>query len=271
LRNIAQKPEILYTIGTPLQELLLKPRVAIVGSRTITPYGKHVTSTLAGKLAEHGVVIISGLALGVDACAHQAALESGGRCIAVLPCPLDNIVPTTNRRLAQAILDGGGTLVSEYAPGAEIFKHNFVERNRLMSGLADAVLITEAAEGSGTLHTADFALDQSKEVLAVPGNITSTNSQGANKIIGSGRAVMVNSYKDVLYALKITDKQIAQTELFGRNPQEQIILDLVQAGVSDGEQLRVGSKLDTSKFNQVLSMLEIRGKIRPLGANHWGV
>ena len=163
LRHISDSPQKLYVWGN-LTPLLAKPRLAVVGSRKVTPYGKAVTSDLVRTVAGQGVVIISGLALGVDALAHKAALEAGGYTIAVLACGLDKPYPSTHRQLARQILERGGALVSEYPEGTPPLQHQFIERNRLVSGLSDGVLITEAAEKSGTLHTANFALDQGKTV-----------------------------------------------------------------------------------------------------------
>jgi len=269
MRHIPDPPQVLYHLGAPLSELLKRPRVTIVGSRRTSAYGRQVTTKLAGQLAERGIVIVSGLALGIDAVAHQAALEAGGKAIAVLPGPLDNIVPATNRRLAQAILDQGGALVSEYAPGTMPQKQYFIARNRLMAGLGQVVVITEAAAKSGSLHTAEFALDQGKTVLAVPGNITQTGSAGTNNLLKTNQAGVVTSYIDVLHALDLEEASVAEVARKGRNPQEQSLLDLLQQGVSDGEELLQQSKLSASAFNQTLTMLEISGKIRPLGANQW--
>ncbi|MDB5164622.1 MAG: hypothetical protein JWL89_248 [Candidatus Saccharibacteria bacterium] len=269
LQQIPTPPEQLFHAGAPLGDLLARPRVAIVGSRMVTPYGKQITTELAGKLAEHGIVIISGLALGVDGLAHQAALDVGGLTIAVLPTPLDTIAPPTHWRLAKRILDQGGALLSEYAPGEQSYKYNFVNRNRLVSGLADVLLITEAATKSGSLHTAEFALQQGREVMAVPGNITSRTSAGTNNLIKQG-ATPVTSCIDVLHALGLESNQTNQ-KVRGRNENEQTVLDLLQKGTQDGEKLLAQSKLSVSVFNQILTMLEITGKIRPLGANQWSI
>ena len=269
LRHIPSPPRQLYVAGVPLRELLKRPRVAIVGTRKITPYGKQVTLRLAGELASRGIVIISGLALGVDATAHQAALEAGGQAIAVLPSPLEKIVPATNRPLARQILDQGGALVSEYGSYDITYKQNFIARNRLVSGLADALLIPEAAEKSGSLHTARFALEQGKEVLAVPGNITVPSSVGTNNLLKRGHAAPVTSYQDVLHALDISDIRMEAPRIRGRNGQEQTLIDLLYDGVSDGFQLLEQSKLSVSELDRILTMLEVTGKIRSLGANHW--
>jgi DNA processing protein len=271
LRKMAKPPSQLYHTGVPLNKLLKRPAVAIVGTRKISAYGKEVTIRLAGELAEQGVVIISGLAYGVDATAHQAALEAGGLAIAVLPGPLERILPAHNRWLAKQIVEEGGALVSEYSPDEVTFKQNFVARNRLVSGLADAVLITEAAEKSGSLHTANFAIEQNKEVLAVPGNISNFGSVGANNLIKMHKAGLVMSYIDVLNALDLINHKTAARVVRGRNANEQTLLDLLLQGVREGEKLLEASKLSVSEFNQALTMLEIGSKIRPLGGNQWAI
>lgn len=271
LRHIPGPPEQLFTLGAPLSDLLKRPRVAIVGTRRITPYGRQVTTEFATKLAEQGVVIISGLAYGVDTVAHRSALDAGGQAIAVLPSPLDNIVPVANRQLARSIVDKGGALVSEYASGREPFKQNFIVRNRLVSGLADAILITESPEKSGALYTANFAVDQGRDVLVVPGNVTSSASAGTNNLLKQGQAAPATSYKDVLLALGLTEHSAEVRGIKGDNPQEQTLLDLMLTGVSDSLQLLTQSHLAVTEFNRTLTMLEITGKVRPLGANHWAI
>lgn len=270
LRSIPSPPKELFHRGQPLTELLKRPTVAIVGSRGVTTYGTQVTNDLATKLAEQGVTIVSGLALGVDAIAHQAALEVGGLTLAVLPSSVEEPYPATNRQLAEKIVVQGGALISEYPAGTKSFKTNFVARNRLVAGLADAVLITEAAEASGSLHTAEFARKQGKKVLAVPGNITSPGSAGTNGLIKTG-AIPVTSHKDVLEALGLVEHARAANAVKGDNDTEQAILELILSGISDGEVLLKASGLDISLFNQTLTMLEISGKIRSLSANQWSI
>lgn len=272
LRALADAPKELFVLGNDLSELLSRPSVAIVGSRKVTAYGQQVTVKLAGELARAGVVVVSGLAIGVDGIAHRAALEAGGLTVAVLPSGLGHIYPATHHQLARQIIEKGGALVSEYTEDAKIaYKGNFVARNRIVSGLSDAVLITEAAEKSGTLHTADFALQQGIDVLAVPGNITSPTSAGTNNLIRAG-AIMITSVKDVFEVLGIqpTGKQQA-TAIRGDTPEEQALLDLLFAGVQAGDELLEASKLDVRQFNQTLTMLEIRDIIRPLGNNCWAI
>lgn len=270
LRHLKGKPKQLYHAGASLKELLGRPRVTIVGTRRISPYGVRVTRQLAEQLAEQGVVIISGLAFGVDAIAHEAALEVGGRCIAVLPSPLDNIVPVSNARLAVRILDGGGALVSEYAPGEIPLKQNFIARNRIMSGLGQVVLVTEAREKSGTTHTSRFALEQGIDLLAVPGNIYDQGSVVTNNLIKSGAGI-VTSVDDVLHAIGLSKHNTPVKLVRGRNANEQSILDLMLTGISDADDLLDKSGLEVSKFNQSLTMLELGGKIRAIGANNWAI
>lgn len=268
LRNISSPPRRLFVMGSDVNELLKKPCVTIVGSRKVSAYGKSVTSGLAGELASAGIVIISGLALGVDSIAHKAALDAGGLTVAVLPTGVNNVYPSTNRWLAEQILQHGGALVSEHDDGMPNMKHRFIERNRIASGMGDALLITEAAERSGTLHTANFALEQGKPVLAVPGNITSPTSAGTNNLIKAG-ATPVTSAQDIFNALGLELTEKKREAPRSANPNEQILLDLLFDGVSDGSELLIQSKLEVSAYNQTLTMLEIRGRIRPLGNNHW--
>lgn len=270
LKLIASPPQILFHCGADLSELLKRPRLAIVGSRNVSVYGRQVTARLARELAEQGIVIISGLALGVDAIAHTAALDAGGLTIAVLPSPIDQTYPASNAQLARRIIASGGAVVSEYDEVTYSFKTNFVARNRIVAGLAQAVLITEAAEKSGSLHTARFALEQGKDVLAVPGNITNIGSVGTNNLIKAG-ALPVTDYKDVLHAMDLRPHHTLPKDVKGRNANEQTVIDLLIQGNNDGDVLLKKSQLSISDFNQVMTMLEIGGKIRALGANKWSL
>jgi DNA processing protein len=270
LQTIASPPKEIGVLGN-IQPLSDGPVVSVVGSRSATPYGRQVTIQLVKELAARGVAIVSGLALGIDSIAHQAALEAKGYTAAVLPSPVDDVYPASHRRLAQQILASGGALISEYSElgRPEAFKSRFIERNRLVAGLADALLITEAGERSGTLHTANFALDQGKTVLCVPGNITSPLSLGTNNLIKSG-AVPVTDIKDILQALGLSEAQTEAT-IYAANDNEAAILEVIRDGVTDSAILLSRSGLSTSQFNQTLTMLEITGKIRPLGAGHWAL
>jgi DNA processing protein len=270
LLTISSPPQKLFVRGANLDDLLIRPAVAIVGSRRITPYGRQVTYNLARELAEQGVVIISGLAIGVDSEAHRAALSVGGLTLAVLPRSLTNIYPATNSQLAQQIIDSGGALVSEYEYDDFAYKSNFVARNRIVTGLANVLVITEATEKSGSLHTAAFAMDHGQTVMAVPGPITSPNSAGTNNLLKSS-VIPVTSIIDVLHALQVVPHGTKLLQVRGRNRNEQTVLDLLLTGIRDGNELLAASLLSTSQFNQVLTMLEISNKIRALGANQWAI
>lgn len=267
MTNIPSRPENLFIMSQNMEEILSRPAIAVVGSRRITTYGRVITTRLVTELARAGVVIVSGLALGVDAVAHRAALDAGGITIAVLPCGLDTIYPASHRGLAEQILAQGGALVTEYSGGDRIYPSNFIARNRIVSGISHATLITEAAEKSGTLHTARFALEQGKDVLAVPGNITSSTSTGTNNLIKTGATPVTNT-DDIFHALGIKRPSYSHKSR-GSTPQEQALLDLIHKGISNGEDLLQQSSMDITTFNQSLTMLEITGKIRSLGANHW--
>lgn len=269
LYNISDPPKQLYYLGD-LTTALTGPTLAVVGSRKVTPYGRAVTDKLVREAAKQGITIISGLALGVDALAHQAALTEHAKTVAVMPCGLDKIYPTSHHQLATTILQAGGALISEYPEGTEPFPANFVARNRIVSGLADAVLITEAATKSGTLHTANFALEQGKTVMAVPGNITSELSAGTNNLIKSG-AVPVTEIRDILSAMNLEKITSSVIKPMGETAEETTILELLFSGVSDGSELLHKAELAPHVFNQSLTMLEIQGKIKPLGAGHWSL
>lgn len=267
LTHISQPPKELFYLGD-IKPLLESTVVSIVGSRSMTPYGKQVTIMLSSGLAKRGIAIVSGLALGIDAVAHNAALEAGGYTVAVLPSSLENIYPSSNRNLAERILENGGALISEYSSDQTIaFKTNFIERNRLVSGLCDGLLITEASERSGTLHTANFALEQGKTVMAVPGNITSPTSSGTNNLIKTG-AIPITNTKDVLRALGI-NLQTKLIDVTPANANEAAVLEAMKLGQTESGQILLSSKLAPEVFSQTLTMLEISGKIYPLGNGHW--
>lgn len=264
--EIAHPPKQLFTIGADISDYL--PAVTIVGSRKLTTYGREVTYKLAYDLAKSGITIVSGLALGADGIVHQATLDARGRTIAVLAGGLDSIHPASHRNLAIEILKRGGSLISEYPAGTPPLKQNFVARNRLVAALSDVVLITEAAEASGSLITARFGIEQNKTVAAVPGPITSGQSIGTNNLIKSG-AVPVTEAEDILQILGVKASATARTEIFGDTAEEQIIIDLMQTGITALEELQKQSQLDPAIFSQTITMLEISGKIRPMGAAHW--
>ena len=250
--------------------------VAVVGTRKPSRYGIEVTSRIAYDLAKSGVIIVSGLALGVDALAHQAALDAGGITIGVVMDELPDISPKTNVPLAKRMIDSGGAVISEWSKGdnTTFNRASFLKRNRLVSGLADAVIITEAAAKSGTLNTASHALAQGREVFVVPGNITSPLSEGCNNLLKQG-ATPITCAQDVLEViapdLLPSNKQKQPSLLFGDTPAETTILQLIASGVRDGEALQQQSKLSAAEFSTTLTMLEINGLTKPLGANQWTI
>ncbi len=268
-KGLVQIPKQLRVAGTEFLTLMQQPRIAVVGSRKVTPYGRGVTQALVSFLASRGVVIVSGLALGVDSIAHQACLDAGGKTIAALPAGLERIYPTTHTNLAHNILKSGGALVTEYDEDMEPYPGNFLQRNRIIAALSEAVVVTEAAARSGSLNTANHALELGKPVFAVPGNITSPLSAGCNNLIKAG-AIPVTSPDDILSNLgwESTEKKRA---VIGDNEEERILIGLLLGGLNDGAELLQKSGLDPGLFNRTLTMLEITGKIRPIGANHWTV
>ncbi|NDC93848.1 DNA-protecting protein DprA, partial [bacterium] len=261
-------PQTLFYLGADPNELLQGPSVAIVGSRKMTPYGHAVTTKLATDLTRAGVTVVSGLALGVDAAAQRAVVAAGGKTIAVLAGGLDAIHPASHAGLARQIVDLGGVLASEYTVGVPAHKSQFIARNRLVAALADAVIITEAAIKSGSLHTADFALDLGKPICAVPGPITSNTSQGTNQLLKNGAHVIACA-QDVLDILGIGPLTSKQQTIFGLNPQQMKILSLMQTGVNKSEELYAKAGMNESDFAQALTMLEIHGHIRSLGSSNW--
>ena len=195
LREIADPPVTLYVRGA-WAECVEAPCAAVVGSRRASTYGQNVASMLGRDLASRGVTIVSGLARGIDAAAHRGALEGGGRTVAVLGTGIDGVYPRDHRKLADEILERGGALVSQFPLGTPPVSENFPYRNRVISGLSLGVCVVEAAENSGSLITARLAMEQNREVYAVPGNITSRNSFGTNYLIKSAGAKLVQQWQD---------------------------------------------------------------------------
>ncbi len=200
LREIADPPITLYVTGA-WEACLDQPCVALVGSRRCSTYGQNTALMLARDLAQRGVTIVSGLARGIDAAAHRGALEAGGRTVAVMGTGIDQIYPRDHKKLAGEILGNGGALVSEFPLGTPPAPQNFPYRNRVISGLSLGVVLVEAAENSGSLITARLAMEQNREVFAVPGNITSRNSFGTNYLIKGAGAKLVQQWQDVVTEL----------------------------------------------------------------------
>jgi DNA processing protein len=266
LLDIAKVPKSLWFIGKIPK---LAPTVAIVGSRKPTEYGRYVTHKLASQLAARGVIIVSGLALGHDGLAHRGAIDGGGITVAVLGSGLREITPRTNINLAEEIIKKNGAIISEYEPDMPVHAGSHLARNRLISALSDVVIVVEAGIKSGTLNTAMHALEQNKELMAVPGNITSPLSVGCNKLIAQG-ATPVTSVDDVLEKLGL----VAIAENDGELPlfssdSERLIVKMIKSGVSDGDKIIAELGQTASEFNRAITMLELAGVVRSLGANRW--
>ena len=245
--------------------------VAIVGTRKPSAYGHEIATKIASECAKNGIVVVSGLALGIDSIAHRAAIDSGGKTIAVLANGVDKIYPRSHEDLGQKILQTKGVILSEYPNNTPARPWQFLARNRIVSGLADAVVIIEAASRSGTLSTANHALDQGKEIFAVPGNITSPLSAGCNQLIKNG-ANPLTSVEDLLDFL-IPDRFEKQTQLFkGDTREENVVLEfLSKNGTTSSDTIIKQTKLSASEFNQAITMLELKGLVLNNGGEKWSL
>lgn len=195
LKKIYDKPIVLYIKGN--KSILNEFSLAIIGCREHTKYGEMVAKNMSYQISKNNIVTISGLAMGIDSIAHKETLRAKGKTIAVIGSSIDNIYPEENKELAKEIIKNGGTIISEYVIGTKPQKMNFPARNRIISGMSNGVVVIEAKKKSGTMITVDFALEQGKEVFAVPGNILSKNSEGTNELIKQG-AKLVTNVEDIL-------------------------------------------------------------------------
>jgi DNA processing protein len=264
LRDIASPPKILYVAGK-IPEL---PMVAIVGTRRPTSYGRSITYQLAGELAQAGFCIVSGLAMGIDTIAHQAALDNNGKTLAVLGCGLDKPYPKSNTVLFKQILQTGGGVISEYPNQTEAYKSHFPARNRIIAGLSMATIITEADAKSGSLITANFALQANRSVMAVPGNITSQRSAGPNNLIKNGAQLVTNA-SDVLALLGMQSPKLQKMKITADSKEEALIIKLLSNQSLTTQQLIDQTQIDAVSLASILSLMEITGKIRNLGAGQW--
>jgi DNA processing protein len=265
LREINDPPKSINVLGILPKDSM----VAIVGSRRPTSYGEKVTYQIASELAQAGAVIVSGLAIGIDSIAHRAAIDAGGKTVAVLAHGLDRIYPPRHRGLAKEILATGGALVSEYDIGDIPMKHHFVERNRIIAGLSVATIVTEAAEKSGSLITAHNASRDNRIVMAVPGNITSLYSAGPNNLIRTGAATPITSTADAIVALGFHAREAVPVS--AQSPDEALLIRLLGEGANTSEELIERSQLGAAQFANIISLMEITGKVRNLGAGNWVV
>lgn len=262
LKTIPDPPICLYIKGDIdnydfKKELFL----AAVGTRKPTPYGQQIAKKFVFELSSCGFVIVSGLAMGIDTIAHEAALEAGGKTIAVLGCGVDMIYPQINSNLYHRIIQSGGLIVSEFPPGHFVLKGLFIARNRLISGLAKGVLVVEGAADSGALITARYAAEQGKDVFALPGPLTSQMSEAPNLLIKQG-ANLITSVADILdeFNLKISPVKINSLKL-RLSGKEKIILTALLKEANSADGLVEISRLSINEVLNALSNLEIKGVI----------
>lgn len=265
LNYVYDKPSVLYYKGNFKEENEIS--LAIVGARKATAYGKYVCEKFTKELVELGVTIVSGLALGIDAIAHKTALDNGGRTIAILGNGLDIKYPSRNKQLYDEIIENG-VIMSEFPLGTQPLAYNFPQRNRIISGLSRAVIVIEAKEKSGSLITAHQALEQGKDVFAVPGNINSVYSGGTNKLIKDG-AFPLLSIDDILeevidLKLKSIDKKSKDIDYSALSESEIKIINLLKEGPVHSDIIVYKTGLDTSAVTSILMILELKGIIKEL-------
>ncbi len=269
LTEIPDPPAIIYIKGDA--DIADTLAIAVVGARKYSYYGKKVVEDIVSQLAQQGLTIVSGLALGIDALAHRSAIVASGKTIGVLGCGIDMIYPTSNEALAKDMLSKGGTIMSEYPPGTPPYRSNFPLRNRIIAGLSMGVLVIEAAEKSGTLLTAKAALDYNRQLFAVPNNIYAPTSIGANNLIKYG-AKLVNCANDITGELNIPVKvqESHSRKYFPQSKEEAIICQvLLKDEPTNIDKLAKITKLDIATINAKLTFLEIKGIVRNLGASNY--
>lgn len=267
LKEIQQPPPVLYLRGclTPEDECA----VSIVGTRRVTPYGRQVAERVARVLAQNGVTVVSGLARGVDSIAHQAALDAGGRTIAVFGCGVEQVYPPEHRRLAEKILQNGA-LISDYPPGTPPEANNFPPRNRIISGLALAVVVVEAGQTSGALITTRFAADQGREVFAVPGSIFAPACQGPNRLIRDGATPLLQP-EDVLEVLNMEQmaaQRAARTVLPADSTEAQI-LALLSHEPTHVDEIQSRCGLPIEQVSATLVLMELKGLVQQTGGMNY--
>ncbi len=264
LQEVFDRPPVLYVRGslTPADEWA----VAVVGTRRVSVYGRQVAEELSRGLATNRVTVVSGLARGVDAIAHRTALECGGRTVAVLACGLDLVYPPEHKRMAEQIAERGA-LLSDYPIGTQPRSEFFPRRNRILSGISLGVLVVEGDIKSGALITARQALEQNREVFAVPGSIYSPNSRGTNKLIQDGEAKLTLDVQDILAELNLSmaAQQIEMTELIPADETEAVLLRYVGAEPTHIDEVRRESGLPIATVTSTLAMLELKGMVRQVG------
>lgn len=269
LKEIYGYPPLLYVRGSLLPED--EWCLAVVGTRRATVYGRQVTEEIVADLARSKITIVSGLAKGIDSVAHHSALEAGGRTIAVFGCGLDIVYPGENAELARRIMQQGA-LVSEYPLGTRPKADNFPRRNRIMSGLSLGVLVVEAGKASGAMITAHLALEQNREVFAIPGSILSPASRGTNHLIQEG-AKLVRDYTDILEELNLTAvaQQVEMKELMPTSDTESLLLKQLGAEPTHIDEVCRSSGLSISTVSSTLAMMELKGLVKQVGAMNYAL
>lgn len=272
LKEIPSAPYILYVKSNlEISELFKSPMIAIVGSRKMSSYGKQVAYSFSRELALAGISVVSGMALGIDAEAHLGALEAGGKTIAVLGSGLDdkNIGPKTNFNLSRKIINSGA-LISDFPVGTESLPAFFPARNRLMAGLSLGTLVVEAAVSSGSLITANLALEFNREVFSVPGSIFSPSSEGTNELIKSG-AKLVTGVKDILDELHLEKRKEMEKarEIIPDSEEEKIILEKLGPEPVHIDNLVKLTKLKTATASSTLAMMEMKGMAKDIGGQNY--
>lgn len=267
LKEIYDYPPLIYVRGSLLPED--EWCLAVVGTRRATVYGRQVTEEIVADLAQSKITIVSGLAKGIDTVAHHSALEAGGRSIAVFACGLDIVYPSENANLARRIMQQGA-LISEYPLGTKPRADNFPRRNRIMSGLSLGILVVEAGETSGALITAHLALEQNREVFAIPGSILSPASSGTNHLIQE-RAKLVHSYSDILEELNLTAvaHQIGLKEIIPASDTESLLLKQLCAEPTHIDEVCRSSGLPVPTVSSTLAMMELKGLVKQVGAMNY--
>jgi DNA processing protein len=263
LQEIDQPPPVLYLRGEFHSDDEFA--VAVVGTRRVTAYGRQVAEEVSRMLARNGITVVSGLARGVDALAHQAALSTGGRTLAILGSGVDRVYPSEHRGLAERIISNGA-IISDYAPGTPPDASNFPPRNRLISGLALAVVIIEAGQTSGALITAAFAADQGREVFAVPGNITAPQSKGTNRLIRDGARPLLDP-EEVLEALELTriTEHRAARVILPADATEAILFETLGQEPMHIDEIRSRAGLPIDQVSATLAIMELKGMVRQVG------
>ena len=261
LKNIYNPPYVLFLKGITKLE---KPLVSIVGARKSTAYGRWAAKMFAKQLVEWDVGIISGLAMGIDAEAHKGAIDAHGYTVAVLGCGINICYPKSNHQLYKEV-EKAGCIISEYGPNIKPLKHNFPARNRIISGLSDAVIVVEAGEQSGTLITVGHALDQGKDVFALPGNINNYQSKGTNKLIKEGANILLD-IEDVIEELKYKyslENKKAKVEIKESLSREEMkIYDIIKKESLHIDLISYKSGINISNLNRILTILELKGFIQ---------